>query len=526
MSTSADTHIEFNEQFAKSLELMQSGRSNLFITGKAGTGKSTLLEYFCANAKRRPVVLAPTGVAALNVNGQTIHRFFNFRIDVTPHGVRASSSRPREPELYKNLRTIIIDEVSMVRADLLDCVDEFLKKHGPKKGASFGGVQMIFIGDLYQLPPVVTSDMRKLFTDFYESPYFFSAKSLAGESLEIMELEKIYRQKDDVFAGLLNRIRNKSATPEDMELLNQRVDPEFMPPEDEFYVRLTTTKRNADNINERMLSNLRGEFHLSEATVTGDFNKDQFPTATSLAYKVGAQIMMQNNDQHGYWVNGSVGTIVGAGFDEDGNPVVQVNLRDSDETVEVYLHTWEVIRFTFDGGVISSESIGKFTQLPFNLAWAVTIHKSQGKTFERIIVDFERGTFAAGQAYVALSRCTTLDGIVFVRPLTEKSVRVDWRVQRFLTGQRYQEAEKRISTETKTQAIERAIADGAQMKITYLKPNDRQDTRVVIPKSVQTESYRDKEFLGMRAYCTLRQEDRVFRVDRILDFLISGDDAK
>ena len=509
--------IEINAQFAKALQLIEKGQSNLLITGKAGTGKSTLLKYYCKKAKRKPVVLAPTGVAALNVNGQTIHNFFRFRIDVTPEKVRTSRRRPKNSNLYKKLTTIIIDEASMVRADLLDCVDEFLKKFGPARKRSFGGVQMIFIGDLYQLPPVVTYDMQEFFRSIYTSPYFFSAHALEGQRLEIVELDKIYRQRDDEFVELLNRIRNESTTPNDIELLNQRVNPEFVPPQGEFYVRLTTTKRNAEKINEQMLLNLPGDLHVSEAIISGEFGKDHYPTAAGLAYKVGAQVMMQNNNEYGQWVNGSVGTIESVEFD-DGVPVVFVMIRGDSYSVEVRPHSWELIRFTVEKGVMTTETVGRFKQLPFNLAWAVTIHKSQGKTFDRIIVDFERGAFASGQTYVALSRCTTLEGIVFTRPLKESSVRVDWRVQKFLTGLKYEKAELMTSTESKTDAIRQAISNNCELKITYLKPNDVKDKRVVIPMSVQTESYSGKKFLGMRAYCKLRNDERMFRVDRILEF--------
>lgn len=218
--------LEFNPEFKRALQLLGEGAQNLFITGKAGTGKSTLLDYFCQNAEQDVVVLAPTGVAALNVKGQTIHRFFDFSINVTIERIRKKRKKPKNPKLYEKLTTVIIDEVSMLRADLLDCVDAFLQIYGPDKGAPFGGVQMVFVGDLYQLPPVVGREEKEIFSTHYESPYFFSAKALEDAPLEIIELETVYRQKDQDFVGLLNKIRNNSVEEGDLELLNERYMPD------------------------------------------------------------------------------------------------------------------------------------------------------------------------------------------------------------------------------------------------------------------------------------------------------------
>ena len=430
------TEVELNPEFVRALELVEAGERNLFITGKAGTGKSTLLDYFRANARRTPVVLAPTGVAALNVRGQTVHRFFGFGIDVTPEKVREKRSRPRHPELYKKLATIVIDEISMLRADLLDCVDMFLRKHGPKRDAPFGGVQMVFVGDLYQLPPVVTSDVQDIFRTVYETPYFFSARALAGEELEIVELEKVYRQKNAAFISLLNRIRDGSVDAGGLALLNQRLDPGFEPAHDRFYISLTTTNRNADRINATRLESLPGKRLVFHADVGGDFGREYYPTAAELAFKEGAQIMMVNNDAEGRWVNGSIGTIESLKQRKGEEDVLLVRLRDEDELVEVGRHTWELVRFALKDGRIVTEPAGRFSQLPFRLAWAVTIHKSQGKTFDHVIIDLERGAFAAGQTYVALSRCTAFEGIVLRRPIGPRSIRVDPHIRQFLADHR------------------------------------------------------------------------------------------
>ena len=507
--------IEINPEFARALERIGSARGNLFITGKAGTGKSTLLEYYRDNAPETPVILAPTGVAALNVGGETVHRFFNFGIDVTPEKVRNSRRRPRHPGIYKKLRTVIIDEASMLRADLLDCVDMFLRKHGPSRGVPFGGVQMVFVGDLYQLPPVVTGSEREIFRNVYETPYFFSANALAEDDLEIIELTKVYRQEDADFVALLNSVRNNSVDDADVAHLNARVDPAFEPPDDVFFISLTTTNRNADRINGNRLASLPGRGCLSLAEISGDFGREQYPTATELAFKTGAQVMMLNNDSVGRWVNGSLGVIESVAAWEEGRRGVKIRLR-GEGTVNVEPHTWEVIRFVVEAGEISSESVGRFTQLPFRLAWAVTIHKSQGKTFDNVVIDLERGAFAAGQTYVALSRCTSFEGIVLRRPVRRSSIRADWRIQKFLTGYRYRESEQAMPASEKEAVIRRAIKEGAEIEMTYLKADDTMSERLVVPLSVGQQSYAGRSFVGMRAFCRMRRGERMFRVDRIL----------
>ena len=508
--------IEINPAFARALERIAGGGRNLFITGKAGTGKSTLLEYYRANAAERPVILAPTGVAALQVGGETVHRFFGFGIDVTPEKVRKSRRKPRRPEIYKKLRTLIIDEASMLRADLLDCVDMFLRKHGPKRGAPFGGVQMVFVGDLYQLPPVVTNSEREIFRSVYATPYFFSASALADGDLEIVELEKVYRQSDAAFVTLLNSVRNDSVDDADVAHLNARVNPAFEPPDDVFFISLTTTNRNADRLNASKLASLPGTRSVSIAEISGDFGREQYPTSTELAFKAGAQVMMLNNDSMGRWVNGSLGVIESVAVWDEGRHGVTIRLRDWHAAVEVEPHTWEVIRFVLQAGELSSEPVGRFTQLPFRLAWAVTIHKSQGKTFDNVVIDLERGAFAAGQTYVALSRCTSFEGIVLRRPVKRSSIRADWRIQKFLTGYRYRESEQDMPASEKAALIRHAIEQGAEIEMTYLKTDDTSTERVVVPLSVGPQSYRGKPFLGMRAFCRMRGEERMFRVDRIL----------
>ncbi|MGZ5439258.1 MAG: ATP-dependent DNA helicase, partial [Candidatus Aminicenantales bacterium] len=420
--------IEINPGFRRALDIMEGTSHHVFITGKAGTGKSTLLELWRGQTLKRIAVLAPTGVAALNVRGQTIHSFFGFKPDVTPEAVRklgkGRGAAADRIALYRNLDAIVIDEVSMVRADLMDCVDKFLRLNGPRPKERFGGLQMIFIGDLYQLPPVVTGQERGLFapdpsslrrgfgpredpdpatlsTARYESPYFFSARIFAEPdfSMDFVELEKVYRQSDDAFIGLLNAIRNRSIDDAQIDLLNSRLDPGFSPPDREFYITLTSTNDLAAARNREKLSSLPGRARRYEGVIEGEFERRSLPTEEALELKRGAQVMLLTNDRKGRFVNGTIGRVaqITRSSDTDGDDIITVELPDGDE-VDLSPNTWEIFRFQYDAKAdrIDSESIGSFTQYPLRLAWAVTIHKSQGKTFDRVVVDIGRGAFAHG----------------------------------------------------------------------------------------------------------------------------------
>lgn len=497
---------------------MEDTKQNLFITGKAGTGKSTLLDYFCQKTAKNLVVLAPTGVAALHVQGQTIHRFFHFYVDVTTEKIRSKDTRPSNPELYKRLQTIVIDEVSMLRADLLDCVDVFLRMYGPDATQAFGGVQIIFIGDLYQLPPVVNKDERDIFGTHYATPYFFSAKALKSASLEVVELETVYRQKDERFINLLNRIRNNSIEPDDIEELNQRYLPDSQDKQTEACtINLTTTNKKADEINAGYLHRLSSKLYRRDAVVRGDFGKEYYPTATDLQFKVQSQIMLLNNDQKQRWVNGSIGVIEAVKRDEDNEEYLRVRLHDHNKLVSVYPFTWEVYQFAVEGGVMVSKPAGSFTQYPFRLAWAITIHKSQGKTFDRLVIDIGRGTFASGQTYVALSRCTSFAGIRLQVPIKKQHIRTDPRIYKFLTSHAYKKAAETLSFDDRLIILAQAIKDNRKLEMTYLKANDTKSVRVIIPLTLGEEDYQGKKFTGMLAYCTKRREKRMFNVIRILD---------
>lgn len=427
--------IEFNEKFSQAFDLLENSKDNLFITGKAGTGKSTLLEYFRAHSTKKMAVLAPTGVAAVNVKGQTIHSFFRFKPDITPDGVYTIIIRRNERKIYEKIETIVVDEISMVRADLLDCMDVFLRRFGPDKDSPFGGVQMVFIGDLYQLPPVVTRYDRSIFKDVYASPFFFDSNCYRQLRLRFIQLDKIYRQKEEDFIRLLGDIRNNTVNHEDIETLNTRCDPDFNPSNDDFYVFLTTTNALADKINQEQLKQLNSSAYVCEGDVLGDFASKNLPTHESLQLKIGAQVMLLNNDPHGRWVNGSIGKITYLNEQGFGTEAIEVELADG-SFAEVLPYTWEMFKFYFndDSKAIESESVGSFTQYPIRLAWAVTIHKSQGKTFPKVVIDIGSGTFSHGQVYVAVSRCTSFEGLVLRRPILKRHILLDNRVVQFMNA--------------------------------------------------------------------------------------------
>ncbi|MCY4306636.1 MAG: AAA family ATPase [Aestuariivita sp.] len=514
--------LDLNSQFQAAISLMEKTHSCLFITGKAGTGKSTLLEYFCAHTRKKSVVLAPTGVAALNVQGQTIHRFFNFYPDVTPKRIESKEIKPRQSEIYKKIETIIIDEVSMLRADLLDCIDVFLRMYGPHKNSLFGGVQMVFIGDLYQLPPVVLREERAIFDSYYETPYFFSSKALGIIDLTVIELETVYRQKDKKFVNLLNKIRNNSIEQSDINLLNQRhLVNKNTTLNSEYFISLATTNARADEINERHLNALDGKLYKRKASIKGDFGKEYFPTAIDLQFKVGSQIMLLNNDHLNRWVNGSIGVIENLEKRVDGDEEhIIVRLQDNEQLVTVTRFMWEVNKITVDDGSIVSLPAGSFEQFPFRLAWAVTIHKSQGKTFNRVVIDIGQGTFASGQIYVALSRCTSFKGVFLRLPVEKHHIRVDTRIHNFLTSQAYKKAEEKLPLSNKIILIEQAINSGQQLRMVYLKANASKFNLIVTPIKLSKRPNVSQEVVDMLAYSAEHGKRHLFDLLCILDLEI------
>ncbi len=418
--------LELNSDFKYALDALEKTDRSLFITGRAGTGKSTLLQLFRKATRKKAVVLAPTGIAALNVRGQTIHSFFGF----PPRFLQAKDIfKSRHHKLYKNISVLVIDEISMVRADMLDAIDRFLRINR-ENPMPFGGVQMVFIGDLFQLPPVIASDEEKrLFQYVYESPYFFSSHVLRDFPLEMMELKKVYRQENRHFLRLLDAVRVNQLDWEDLEDLNARYQPNFEA--QGFFITLSPRNAKVDAINHRELMNLATREFVYDAVVTGIFDQKAYPTEPQLRLRIGAQVMFVKNDPEGKYVNGTLGKVVELDVD-----VVKVMIEEDNSIreIDVIPQTWEMLRYTqslTDPTNIEAEVVGTFKQYPLRLAWAVTIHKSQGKTFDKVVIDMDKGAFEFGQTYVALSRCRTLEGIVLKQKLTPKDILVDERVVEF-----------------------------------------------------------------------------------------------
>jgi len=415
------TEIEQTKEFKDAFNKMENSNKTLFITGKAGSGKSTLLKYYRTHSRKKVITLAPTGVAALNINGQTIHSFFKFKPDITPD--RVVKYNKKNKKIYRKVETIIIDEISMVRSDLLDCIDKFLRINR-ENDETFGGVQMIFIGDLYQLPPVVNRREIELFKNKYKSQYFFDANVIKEIDIEVIELKKIYRQRDDKFISILNAIRNNNITDNELEKLNKQVDQFHTKIDNDFYIYLTTTNKISDRINQTEMKKLDGKTFRYNGYIEGDFDNKSLPTEKRLELKVGAQIMLLNNESSGKWVNGSIGKI-----DELNEEYIKITLSNGQKII-VTPHSWEIYKIFYDekNDKLESEILGSFTQYPLKLAWAITIHKSQGKTFENVVLDIGNGTFCHGQLYVALSRCKSLEGLKLKRRIQKRDIILDDKI--------------------------------------------------------------------------------------------------
>ncbi|MBU1086187.1 MAG: AAA family ATPase [Candidatus Omnitrophica bacterium] len=413
--------IEINQDFQQALDLVENTDESVFITGRAGCGKSTLLRYLKSHTKKNAVVLAPTGVAAINVMGQTIHSFFKFPPQFIDKRV---IRKMRNREIFKNIELIIIDEISMVRADLMDGIDHALRIN---RGFDlpFGGAQVVMFGDLFQLPPVIRGEeMKNFFQEHYGSAYFFNAAVFLELDLRYIELHKIYRQSDEKFINLLDRVRSKEINQGDLSILNQRFL--VLAQDLEHAITLTTTNRIAAQVNDYHLNKLDGNAYQFQAEIAEQFDESFFPTEYNLKLKKNAQIMMIMNDPQKRWVNGSIGQI-----EDLANDFIRV--RIGDKVHEIKRSTWHKIEYKYDkeNKHIIEDITGTFMQYPLRLAWAITIHKSQGKTFENVIIDLGYGAFAHGQVYVALSRCVSLGGIVLKRPIRADDIIFDEKVYEF-----------------------------------------------------------------------------------------------
>jgi len=424
--------LSLSSEFNAALNEMEQSSNHIFITGRAGTGKSTLLNLFTSTTKKKAVVLAPTGIAALNVRGQTIHSFFR----LPPKMVDKSDVGKRKNHyFYKKIDTIIIDEISMVRADMMDLIDHFLQVNR-EIAKPFGGVQMIFFGDLFQLPPIIANPVeRELITARYESPYFFSAHVLEDrDSFDIIELHKVFRQDEKHFIRLLDNIRTREFDYDDMEDLNRRHLP--VTEQQDFYITITTRNKIVNSINTQRIKEIDLPSFYYPAKISGHFNESIYPTAPILELKVGSQVMFIKNDPEKNFVNGTIGKIVH--LDQDSIKVAIQTKEEEIKYIDVVKLEWEMTKYALDekNNKVVSESIGSFEQYPLKLAWAITVHKSQGQTFDRAIIDIGSGAFEYGQTYVALSRCRTLDGVILKRPIKPSDVIVDERVTEFYQQRR------------------------------------------------------------------------------------------
>ena len=416
--------IEHNEIFDLAYRFVTETKENIFLTGKAGTGKTTFLKYLKQNCGKNIIIAAPTGVAAINAGGITLHSLFQLPFHPflpTPASTRelfsALKYNRQRQQLLRKMELLIIDEISMVRCDVLDAIDTILKSIRRKHDTPFGGVQLLCIGDLFQLPPVARQHEWNILLEYYASPFFFDSRIIKEDLPLLIELKKIYRQKDDSFVSLLNKVRNNEMSKDDFEDLHQRYLPGFHPSPEEKYITLTSHNNQADIINSRELQKLLYPSHKYEAIIKEDFPENNYPAEGSLILKTGAQVMFLKNDviQKRYF-NGKIGVIKSLSDEEI---IVACNGTD----IEVTRETWENTRYVLNrtDGKLEQETLGTFTQFPLRLAWAITIHKSQGLTFEKVMID-AGAAFSSGQVYVALSRCTNLEGIVLLSKILPEAI--------------------------------------------------------------------------------------------------------
>ncbi|MEE1259709.1 MAG: AAA family ATPase [Paludibacteraceae bacterium] len=420
--------IEINKEMQLAKKLIETTNENIFLTGNAGTGKTTFLNLLRTQTAKRMVVLAPTGVAAINAKGQTIHSFF--QLPFTPflpeYKKEKGQIKKDKINIFRTIDLLVIDEISMVRADLLDAIDDRLREYRKQKYTPFGGVQCLFIGDLQQLPPVVRDEDWALMQKHYSTPFFFSSKALQESSYVTIELKKIYRQADEKFISILNEVRNNHLSMESLNELNKHYLPEYEPKEGEIF--LTTHNKIADAFNEKKLNELEEESNIYNAIIKDRFPESMYPVDESLELKIGAQVMFTRNNREANYYNGKIGTIIDLSEHK-----ITIKCKEDAFPIVAERETWENTEIKIDKESKDQyeEVVGSFSQFPLRLAWAITIHKSQGLTFDRAIID-AIASFSHGQVYVALSRCKSLDGMVLKSPIKLESIITDLNVTRYM----------------------------------------------------------------------------------------------